>query len=1389
MTTPLKNATSLSSRHRAMALFTALLLGISGAWAQTYYVIYTTSGNITHFLAANTAKTGVTDIPLTSNAGFSAACIWEYTSNGYLRNVATGSYLYGNGTTLSLSSSVTRWTRNNNGNFSYTYRYFYTYYTVELRYDNNSGWIARYNSTSGTRGSSTSVSTVMSTVALSNVQISEPAVVSESATYSATAIAQIQTDYSVTANGTAFSAPANTYSASISTSTSGYSWTWSESSDFVDFTPNSSTLHVTGTPEYDQTFPITATVSYNSNSGVTATGSRMVSIYGQKLAPPIIARVEGTNTFTLATESPNAQLRYTIGVSEPSDPDRNSDAYPGSPQSLLYDNTAISPSICTVYVKAVTERNGILSTVTDTAFQLMIAATPVITIDNNWEVTIQYMPDNTTPPGTEIHYTTDGTTPTAQSPIYSVPFRTSQGSFVQAVLLDGCHLPSAAAKKIAGKSGLYGNVVVLNDYEDHRFSYYTEDSPIHSLHPCNVAIKYKGGGVEGASAVGVGIDLPSVNEFDYYKTLEKAGARYPYATIPNPFSKRPATGTGSSKVYYGFNGWKITSITGTGTVYNAATGGTAYAVGNVIPAETTLYFDCANPTPNATMATVELTAQWDIAYVVTCDASRLSSSLYDYDYSLNGDSYEKNFIVVTGGTNTTDIYSNPRVPVTISMVYPDGTASPAFTSNTSYLGGNFQGYNDTKFEYIHLNGTEATYTANNANSNPHDNALILGRGISNTTPGAVCVKDVQGIYRTNTAYTNNLNYVIRIESGVYNNISFVAGYDGAQSSSVCRGPANRVRGILGNDYDRATNNNANLTLTTYLYMGYVSQNIYPTNGNHRFDATVKSGRFQTDKTDADLVNGSIKADAGDCFYASLGGQQCNVGHRYITIEGGELMGIAGGIDQYNSPTDTTFVVRMHGGTLRSALYGAGAFAAAQGHRKYIITGGQIKGWIAGGCNGTDPTSAGGTLPSNTYLYFGGNAKCGIFEGDVPAATQYQINQSQGGNIFGAGSGNSSQPETGQVNNTVVVVADTAQVAQCVYGGGNMGYAQYNGAVHILGGRVYQSVFGGSNQKGGTTTEVYMKGGTVIGGIYGGSNTTGTITGTTNVQVTGGTVGDSAHASSVFGGGLGASTRVGGDVTVGIGMQGGVANQPTLYGDVYGGSQQGMVNTTGTSLDYNKSTQVRIRQGLIKGSVYGGGYGMNGAPANVAGKDSVIMSGATVEGSVFGGNNLSGRPLTTVDVVMTGGVVMQDVYGGGNEASYGTIYNEAVREPHVLITGGKVMQSVFGGGKGSQAVVYHGTIVDVKGTAEIGQHVFGGGNAANVARDTKVFVGENASVGANVFGGGNAAAVGDKNAVGAPNENSTSVVIGGGARIGKNVYGGGNKGTVFGKTHVVVDSNR
>ena len=848
------------------------------------------------------------------------------------------------------------------------------------------------------------------------------------------------------------------------------------------------------------------------------------------------------------------------------------------------------------------------------------------------------------------------------------------------------------------QTGVSGGTVTLDDREDHNWTYYSGvdasvdggnynsnyDGKLYSPNPRNVKITYKANG--GA----VSID-ESETEFVYYKTLEEGttSGQYPYTVISNPFSKRP-----NGK---GFGGWRIKE----GAEYI-----NGYNDEAVLPLDADIVFtNLPYPSVNCTSAEIELEATWvnlnDITY----------ANNNTITYNVSGGTYETNILVLNRNVTGTITTSSP---VTIMMVEPDGSSD---YRGTYTFTGNITPNNTgvTKIEFTRWNST------NTLNCNNH--SVTVGRGMTTTSQCASYVTGVTGVTtnRGLTTYTANLNYHLKIESGTFTDVSFIAGTDGTYGYVNCNGTSNRIKGTLGNDYDRAKGDNTKLNVADELFLGYLSTYANGNQTNADFKCWVKSGNLcsgtnvtNTTFNGSGSPNGGYYGDASQVFYCSVGGAQTNIGKRTVYVEGGILSGIAGGIDSNNPANNESFFVRMTGGQVRGVVYGSGAFAASSGIRRFVITGGTINGWIAAGCNGTDPTQSGGTLPSDTYVYVGGDARVGN-------ASNLTLNTSSDGNIFGAGSGNAAQATTGQVNNSNVVIADQCYIKNNVYGGGNYGYSNAKATVYVTGGEVSGSVFGGSNQKQGVNVEVNMTGGQVNGGVYGGSNVTGTISGSVTMNINGGQVGTSSATANIHGGGYGQATRVSGNVDLTLGESGQTEAGVTVYGDVYGGSALGYVNGTAATTTYH--TNVTLNKGTINGSLYGGALGDASNAANVYGPVAVEVNGGSVTGSVFGCNNAAGSPKGNVTVTINGSdptrqvteldehgndvftyvYALNGVYGGGNLAAYEPASSGSVTT--VTVNGCETsIKDVYGGGNAapvpSTEVVINGGEID---------RVFAGGN--------------------------------------------------------------------------------
>lgn len=1057
-----------------------------------------------------------------------------------------------------------------------------------------------------------------------------------------------------------------------------------------------------------------------------------------------------TISFAPSADGTKAVVTLTRSADDPVDGSRTTTLYwttddPSSttttPTWTKYNGTSfeIDPeSVTTVYAKSVMLKSDgttidtdyTESSIAQNTYQKPLVEKPVVTVDNTG-VTFS---SNTT--GTVTYYYTvndaaGGTDPTTTS--YTGTWTTGNAAissiasekYIRVIATKPGYLDSEVTEKQhVFASGVNGTTVILNDYEDHTWAYYQpadklpEGYPtgyLNSPDPRNVKITYYGNGklanlTTSVTGVKVGIDA-NANTFIYYKTIENNNG-YKYTTIPNPFSVRPKIGNN----YYGFVSWRVKSVSG-GTI-------TGQAVGSTINAETEITFvPTSSYTPNCTSMEVELEAVWDEAEVST-----------NGTFSKNYNSVERNFYVISSSSN--DNISALSTPCTYTSLYPNGTTNGTTTATnvTVYKYGGFTAKADSKIEYIILrNNNNSTISGEGYN-------LVIGRGVSGYDNG-VCANIVRGISANSTK-----SFSFRIESGRYNNLYFMG------SVGVTTG---HMTAIMGCDYDRANNkDNSKLKINTDILMsngGVAGTNT--TIGTERIHCTVKSGNY-------DL--GSYGQNVQ--FYMSSPGSN-DYAKRTLVIEGGNFSDVSGGMENNTNGDVLTFDLRVKGGTINGATYGAAQNAAGSGNRRFIITGGVFKGWIAGGANGTNTT--GGKLKGKTAIYFGGTAECN----SNGSTTTIGPGQATGGNIFGAGSGNSgagTNATVGEVDQSIVVIADKSSVEHSVYGGGNYGYVAGTGNanksdIFILGGTVNEKVFGGSNMQKGNIANITMTGGLVKGGVHGGSNTRGTLSGSVTMQINGGQVGTTTKSANIHGGGYGKDTGVTENVDLTIGMRnattGVVSGDAVIYGDVYGGSALGYVN--GTNVSTSKHTNVTLNSGTIYGSLYGGGLGNETTEANVYGPVAVKVYGGSVKktdetgengsGSVYGGNNQNGKPQSTVtvDIYQTDEhnngpdnepgtdddeYAIFSVFGGGNQAAYTYSGKDSNNEyfPQVTVYGcDNSIGYVYGGGNHA-AVEY--TNVKINGGNVIGR-VFGGGYGADVNHDIslKIYGGHILKV----FGGNNA----------------------------------------------------
>lgn len=1329
--------------RRGLLLLGLMLAAVLPAQAADYVFEY--DGG--YLYVTNTGAVGYTET-------FSRSCVWTCVSNtGTLAAATLGTtsrYLYtevngtrywlvgsttnGNAVTVTTTAPGTAYWRNS-GDYLYYYssNNYYLYYrgnswrTSRSTGNNNnnyaSNWGTDYRSTT-TAGTSVAQQITSSTVSTPTITPSAAQTVeyngSASYTASATGTQTVVPAHTTFTIGGYYGTTYHFYNSQLSTNANDFAvdnpvtptYTWTLSGDganglelmstsgantIVRYTGSASgttaTLIVTATAgSSSRTASVTINVTPVEPTAISATGTTLY--------------VGGNGTVTYSLTPNYAYNRVNVASSNTGVFTVTSPATTGG-----VDITPVAPGEASLTLTALNSNgsNGPSTSVTVTVRD--ICAAPEFSFEQSGSSVLATI--TTTTPGATIRYTTDGTDPTPTTgTVYSARFTVANGQTIKAIVVkDGYWDPSSVASKTVNPidyvaQGVSGGIVTLNDLEDHTWTYYSGVSSdldggnyntnylgkLYSPNPRNVKITYKANG--GA----VSID-ESETQFVYYKTLEESATsgEYAYQVISNPFSKRP-----NGK---GFGGWKIKEGADYIKGYNDEA---------TLPLDAEIVFNnLPYASVNCVSAEIELEATWvnlnDITY----------ANNNNITYNVSGGNYETNILVlnrnVTGTITTTS-------PVTIMMVEPDGSSD---YRGTYTFTGNITTNNTgvSKIEYASWNP--------NGQVDARGRSLTIGRGM---TMGGT----VRALVGTNQ--TSGMNQVLKVESG---NFSTFTSYT-ANPSSVTKHWV-----VLGCDYDRAKGDNSKLEFTGRFLTGQ-GRNLGLSSTDDMVRVWSKSGSFMTGVAVAN-------AAAENSYYLGITNDH-NRGHRYMEIEGGEwYANITGGMGENHTTTDPAFTFRMKGGIVRGSLYGAAAWATAAGLRTYVITGGTIRGWVAGGANGTSESE--GATNGTTYIYVGGKA-----EVNSNGSTTV-INRAIGGNVFGAGCGFNTTSTSGQVTyGTNVVVADNAYVERGVYGGGSYGYCSTTATsnIYICGGVVdgqpggvdgtsYNAsitggVFGGACQNRGGTVNIYMNGGEVHSGIHGGSNANGTISGNVTMHIDGGQVGTTTTPANIHGGGYGSATRVNGNVDLTLGKDCNATSGVTVYGDVYGGSAEGIVNSSSSN-----HTNVSLYKGIIYGALYGGGLGSNSNPAYVYGPVAVSIFGGSVRtndgsgengsGGVFGCNNVNGTPLSTVTV---------DIYGTDPAPDAGSF----------------ALFAVYGGGNRSHYTA-NVPVVTIHGCSNSIEYVYGGGNASNVpGTDVTIWGGH---IG-NAFGGGNGYSVtGNHGDASAPHYNPGANITASGANI--TIHGG------------------
>ncbi len=960
-----------------------------------------------------------------------------------------------------------------------------------------------------------------------------------------------------------------------------------------------------------------------------------------------------------------------------------------------------------------------------------------------------------------------------------------------------------------GGSGVFGDVVYLDDREPHSWSYYSdENQPVHSLHPADVKITYFGNGTgtvsttdgptpasiswtADATGVQVGPGAPG-NQFVYFETLEAGGYSidnsgyinlepnydgashdYPYSLIPNPFSVRPKyEGPSTSTVYVNGRSWN--------------NGGEEYGNGLIrvdyVGADgTSHYWERTNNSGNVNTT------------ITVLDGTTLTLTAVGGWY--NGGN--------GGVSNITARYDNAYgaqiAHAECGWYGEQVTAQGTVGSNT---GDDYRGFYAWRVK--RLKGV----TIEDAYGKSYDVDSIIPA-------------ETRLLFHTENEYNNEVDfealwakaYVVEsnTESGLNANVSYERNFVVGLTS-------------IGNALT------VPVTYSSYYPDGTRAHNNNVTIGDFTCQADTKFEYMNLRRNNNNNNNAITANNHYLCF-----GRGINPNNQYVAR-------IVQGIGFGSQVGDLNYTIRVESGRYAQ---GDAQFGTNRGSRfTFVYDGNNSEGWsqVTGRCQvksimGCDYDRAQGVndnlfVANSTKIFYSyqchfpsnRNMDKETFNLVVKSGTYqegYWDNPNNGDYLwsFYCGQNNSEEEWDGNPHPNTFPGIRYVTVEGGLMGSMNGGngtrrtftatHAELASSIRIKGGTFHGSVFGGAaNTRSTASRRIVVTSSEIQGWIAGGSNGTDTqqdkaiIDGDTYIYV-------------------GGDAIVGGDNAKRIGLLNLDNGQtPSNGGQIFGASRgnQGQracadhsyVVVADNAKVYNNNNDPRFEPG---GNVYGGGdHGY------IMQKANVYILGGEIGRHVFGGaynhhiNNYN-TDIPATRVYIRGGVVKGSVHGGSN--SYGNIggVNDAgERDAIVEMVGGVVGTEgsfvdgkVFGGGLGENADVLGNTFVTIRGGLVV-NNVYGGGNQGSVIRNNTTGTGGKATVTiqggqigdihsdtnptkGNVYGGGKGlahqAVLTDPNKT-TVNETEVNII---GSNIMGSVFGGGENGFVYTNTLVTVEGGQ
>lgn len=321
--------------------------------------------------------------------------------------------------------------------------------------------------------------------------------------------------------------------------------------------------------------------------------------------------------------------------------------------------------------------------------------------------------------------------------------------------------------------------------------------------------------------------------------------------------------------------------------------------------------------------------------------------LYFHTYRTSNEVYEDKITTSSGNMANNTYYGtgnnryNLALTVTSLYNHEDYRNNATITlTSSSYF--DFTIHNDFQMDFVKINASG--YTSNSDGSifsgsyprlTGQCNNVRIGRGMqnANTNNEGTTFANVIGGGVTPTGNSSSMAYKLIVETGKYSSIQ---GFNGSGGNSF--------DGIgyltLGNDIDRASNNNNDLSLYYEISANSGDGHLGSTSNNKAFEMVVKSGNYGTDYFDARPTNvNSSYAGIYVGGYNDSNNTARDLSARHIIVEGGLIANVIGGLKVSGTMVETRIYVK--GGEMYAIVGGAGV-STTYGNRMIQMTGGTVR---------------------------------------------------------------------------------------------------------------------------------------------------------------------------------------------------------------------------------------------------------------------------------------------------------------------------------------------------------------------------------------------------------------------------------------------------------------